>query len=91
MKVCAIPKASEDIRALIDLAESGEEVLLTKADVPVVKIIPVSKTGVPECTPNGPVLAAIFEKLAELGGIDIDDPIAWQREIRKDRPLPGRE
>ena len=22
---------------------------------------------------------------------DIEDPVAWQREIRKDRPLPGRE
>lgn len=22
---------------------------------------------------------------------DIDDPVAWQREIRQDRPLPGRE
>lgn len=22
---------------------------------------------------------------------DIDDPVAWQREIRKDRPLPGRD
>jgi hypothetical protein len=22
---------------------------------------------------------------------DISDPAAWQREIRKDRPLPGRE
>ena len=22
---------------------------------------------------------------------DIADPVAWQREIRKDRPLPGRE
>ena len=22
---------------------------------------------------------------------EIDDPVAWQREIRKDRPLPGRE
>ena len=21
---------------------------------------------------------------------DINDPIAWQRQIRKDRPLPGR-
>jgi antitoxin component of MazEF toxin-antitoxin module len=21
---------------------------------------------------------------------DIKDPVAWQREIRKDRPLPGR-
>ena len=22
---------------------------------------------------------------------DIKDPVAWQREIRKDRPLPGRK
>lgn len=22
---------------------------------------------------------------------DIKDPVAWQREVRKDRPLPGRE
>lgn len=22
---------------------------------------------------------------------DIKDPVAWQHEIRKDRPLPGRE
>ena len=22
---------------------------------------------------------------------DIQDPVAWQREIRKDRPLPGRK
>ena len=22
---------------------------------------------------------------------DIEDPVEWQRQIRKDRPLPGRE
>ena len=22
---------------------------------------------------------------------EIEDPVAWQREIRKDRPLPGRD
>jgi antitoxin component of MazEF toxin-antitoxin module len=22
---------------------------------------------------------------------DITDPVAWQKEVRKDRPLPGRE
>ena len=33
-----------------------------------------------------------LEKLAELGTFsEIEDPVAWQREIRKDRPLPGRE
>ncbi len=30
--------------------------------------------------------------LVELGGIsEIKDASAWQREIRQDRPLPGRE
>jgi len=30
--------------------------------------------------------------IAARGGIQsIPDPVAWQREIRKDRPLPGRE
>ncbi len=32
-----------------------------------------------------------FRKLRELKAFShIDDPVAWQREIRKDRPLPGR-
>ena len=36
-----------------------------------------------------------LEILKELGAMgafrEIEDPAAWQREIRKDRPLPGRE
>ena len=37
-------------------------------------------------------LKEIFEELVRLDPFrDIDDPVAWQREIRKDRPLPGRE
>jgi len=33
-----------------------------------------------------------LERLAAMGGIkSIPDPSAWQREIREDRPLPGRE
>lgn len=36
--------------------------------------------------------AAALERLAKAGAFDeIEDPVAWQREIRKDRPLPGRE
>jgi hypothetical protein len=35
---------------------------------------------------------AAMEKLAALGAFsEIQDPVAWQREIRKDRALPGRE
>ncbi|MXY47407.1 MAG: hypothetical protein F4Y44_10620 [Chloroflexi bacterium] len=37
-------------------------------------------------------VAKAFEKLAELGTFsEIKDPVEWQREIRKDRPLPGRD
>lgn len=34
---------------------------------------------------------AILQDIANSGGLNIDDPIAWQREQRQDRPLPGRE
>ena len=41
---------------------------------------------------NGGRAMAALERIAEKGGISsIVDPVAWQREIRKDRPLPGRE
>lgn len=37
-------------------------------------------------------LGVALEKLVEARPFgDIADPVAWQREIRKDRPLPGRE
>ena len=37
-------------------------------------------------------LRELFEELARRGTFDdIEDPVEWQREIRKDRPLEGRE
>ncbi|HLL90545.1 MAG TPA: hypothetical protein VK324_14690 [Tepidisphaeraceae bacterium] len=37
-------------------------------------------------------LAEALEDLARANPFrEITDPAAWQREIRKDRPLPGRE
>lgn len=38
-------------------------------------------------------IAGLFERIAARGTAfsDIKDPVAWQREIRMDRPLPGRE
>lgn len=34
----------------------------------------------------------IIRQLQEIEAYkDIKDPVAWQREIRKDRPLPGRD
>ena len=41
--------------------------------------------------PNGKRAAEILRKIADRGGIkSIPDPDKWLREIRKDRPLPGR-
>lgn len=41
---------------------------------------------------KGTLLEA-FEELRKVGGLDeiIPDPVAWQREQRVDRPLPGRD
>lgn len=37
-------------------------------------------------------IQALWKELQALKPFrSISDPVAWQREIRKDRPLPGRE
>lgn len=42
--------------------------------------------------PNGKKMAEALAKIAARGGVpSIKNPVKWQREIRKDRPLPGRE
>ncbi len=42
--------------------------------------------------PDGKKAAEILRKIAAMGGVkSIKDPSKWQREIRKDRPLPGRD
>jgi hypothetical protein len=42
---------------------------------------------------RGRRMAQALQRVAEAGGAlsTIKDPVAWQREIRKDRLLPGRE
>lgn len=32
-----------------------------------------------------------LEEIAARGGVNILDPVAWQREVREDRTLPGRD
>lgn len=45
----------------------------------------------PEPTQNREKIQNILRQLQEVGAYkDVTDPIAWQREIRKDRSLPGR-
>ena len=41
---------------------------------------------------RGQAMAALLEQLAARGTLsDMADPMNWQRELRQDRPLPGRE
>ena len=56
--------------------------------------VPARKRQRPAATPE--MLArrkAAYAGLRALGGLGdaIPDPVAWQREIREDRTLPGRE
>ena len=41
-------------------------------------------------TPDGRALAAALDAIAATGGPIIPDPAEWEREVRADRPLPGR-
>lgn len=40
---------------------------------------------------QGQRMAAALERLAALSAGTIADPVAWERETRQDRPLPGRD
>lgn len=65
--------------------------------------LPVDNEGVPvhvtilaqlpeEVTRRGEHMAAVLAELAAEGGVRaIDDPQRWQREMREERPLVGRE
>lgn len=56
-----------------------------KVDVTVVSDKPALKK------PNGKKMAEALAKIAARGALPIEDPLKWQREMRKDRPLPGRD
>ncbi len=68
-------------------------------DVPVPADLPAGRVSVTIAlaTPPRPLVSnnrdavAILREIAERGGVDIPDPVAWQREVREDRPLPGRD
>ena len=41
---------------------------------------------------GGPTMSAALEAFAAAGGpTAFGDPIEWQRDVRAERPLPGRE
>lgn len=73
-------QADRKLRLDIDLPP---DVPLGTADV-TVSILPKQR-------PNKARAMAALRRLAEAGGpVSYGDPLEWQREIRKDRPLQGR-
>lgn len=56
---------------------------------------PPPRKRTPKQMPSKNILTPLdaFEELRKLGGLSdiIPDPVAWQREQRIDRPLPGRD
>ena len=46
----------------------------------------------PTNSPQGTRMSAALEQLARLAPFaEVNDPVGWQRELRSDRSLPGRD
>ncbi len=57
-----------------------------------IKIPEVAKRGSEESIGHAHSMREILAELVELDPFKaIEDPVAWQREVRSDRPLVGRE
>jgi len=92
MKTIALEQSSPELARLVDGVRAGEEVVLTDHDKPVAKLIALD---------SGAELATdemMEERIAALADLrssnpfrNISDPVAWQREIRRDRTLPSFE
>lgn len=77
-------------RLTIEIHNEGErekiKAFLEKLDARIVEEQPTPEQ------PNGKQVVALMEALAGSYSLsEIKDPVAWQREIRKDRPLPFRD
>jgi hypothetical protein len=82
-------------RALLhgDRLEWLEDAPESQTDAPLrVHVTVVEQEPPAEVPAHGHAMAAILEKLAERRTFSaITDPVRWQRELRQERVLPGRE
>ncbi|MUG95719.1 hypothetical protein F7734_26530 [Scytonema sp. UIC 10036] len=75
-----------------DSLEWGEEVQrLFRDDRPVQVLVTIlEEEPTQEKNGRGQRMAAVLEKLAQAQAFAGIDPVAWQRDVRQDRELPGR-
>jgi len=79
-------------QAVIELPDQDLEIVLSLVKRLNGKILDSSLATSAELAARPtPSIREAFEKLVDLGGLGIENPSAWQREIRQDRPLPGRD
>ena len=76
-----------------DRLEWLEDAPESQTDTPLrVHVTVLEQEPLAEVHARGHAMAAILEKLAERRTFSaITDPVRWQRELRQDRVLPGRE
>lgn len=85
---------SESYRAILkgDQLEWTDAVPSDLASEQPVKVTILEVPDHADITTQGQRMAQALERLAAGNAFsEIEDPVEWQREIRKDRPLPGRE
>jgi hypothetical protein len=71
---------------------SGEEPESVPKDRGVEIVVTILGEEVSTRRGQGVAMAAALQSLADAGGLpEIRDPLKWERDLRADRPLPGRE
>jgi hypothetical protein len=71
---------------------SGEEPESVPKDRGVEVVVTILGEDVSPQRGRGVAMAAALQSLADTGGLPgIRDPLKWERDLRADRPLPGRE
>jgi hypothetical protein len=73
--------------------DAGEKPALAPGARVIVTVLDTPPTGPKRLPPSdGRAMMAALEKIAARGGpTGFGDPVEWQREVRRDRPLPGRD
>ena len=76
-----------------DRLEWLEEAPELQTDTPLrVHVTVLEQESLSEAHARGHAMAALLEKLAERRTFSaITDPVRWQRELRQERVLPGRD
>jgi antitoxin (DNA-binding transcriptional repressor) of toxin-antitoxin stability system len=87
-----LKNVAANLPLLLAEVDQDDEIVLTDAHHPIAKIIKLEAKTMESAQERGAKAAALLEQLAQRNTFsEIVDPVAWQRETRQDRQLPGRE